>query len=62
MQSTGDVQTFEIISEEGVAAGTRRIVALTGEKARTHAIREAGKLGYSLLITDRPLKTLGECP
>jgi len=34
--NTSDVGAFEIISEEGVAAGIRRVVALTGEKARQH--------------------------
>jgi cysteinyl-tRNA synthetase len=29
-------------------------------KARTHAIQQANSLGYPLLITDRPLKTLGQ--
>jgi alanyl-tRNA synthetase len=33
LTNTGDVGTFEIVSEEGVSAGTRRIVALTGKKA-----------------------------
>lgn len=33
---TGLVGDFEIISEEGVSAGTRRIVALTGAKATEH--------------------------
>ena len=31
-------------------------------KARRHAISNAQSLGYPLLITDRPLKTLGNCP
>jgi alanyl-tRNA synthetase len=31
------VGAIEIIAEEGVSAGTRRIVALTGEKAKDHA-------------------------
>jgi alanyl-tRNA synthetase len=34
LDNTGDVEAFELISEEGVSAGTRRLVALTGEKAR----------------------------
>jgi alanyl-tRNA synthetase len=38
LDNTGDVQSFEIISEEGVAAGTRRIVALTGERARQYGV------------------------
>ncbi len=37
LERTGEVQAFEILSEEGISAGTRRIVALTGEKARKHA-------------------------
>ncbi len=39
---TDQVQAFEITSEEAVSAGTRRIVALTGERACQHAkqIRE----------------------
>jgi len=43
LASTAEVEDFEIISEESVAAGTRRIVALTGEGARKHAreVREA---------------------
>ncbi len=36
LTSTGEVGTFEILSEEGVSAGTRRIVALTGERAKQH--------------------------
>jgi alanyl-tRNA synthetase len=37
LSSTSEVEDFEIISEESVAAGTRRIVALTGGGARQHA-------------------------
>ncbi len=36
LNNTSEVESFEIIAEESVAAGTRRIVALTGEKARQH--------------------------
>ena len=36
LTSTGDVQSFEIVGEEGIAAGTRRVVALTGAKAQEH--------------------------
>ncbi len=37
LANTREVGAFEIVAEEAVAAGTRRIVALTGEKARQHA-------------------------
>ncbi|MEX1041351.1 MAG: alanine--tRNA ligase [Pirellulaceae bacterium] len=33
LNNTGEVGPFEVVSEEGVSAGVRRIVALTGEKA-----------------------------
>jgi alanyl-tRNA synthetase len=36
LTKTGDVEQFEILSEEGVSAGTRRITALTGTKAKQH--------------------------
>ncbi len=36
LTNTRDVETFEVLSEEGVSAGTRRIVALTGKKAAEH--------------------------
>jgi alanyl-tRNA synthetase len=36
LNNTGEVGEFEILSEEGVSAGTRRIVALTGAKARDY--------------------------
>jgi alanyl-tRNA synthetase len=34
--NTSQVERFEILSEEGVSAGTRRITALTGQKAKEH--------------------------
>jgi alanyl-tRNA synthetase len=36
LDNTRDVGPFEILAEEGVAAGVRRITALTGEKAKAH--------------------------
>jgi alanyl-tRNA synthetase len=36
LSNTGDIAAFEIVSEEGVSAGTRRIVALTGTRAKEH--------------------------
>jgi len=37
LDNTRQVGTLEIISEENVSAGVRRIVALTGDKAQQHA-------------------------
>jgi alanyl-tRNA synthetase len=39
LDRTSEVGPFEIVSEEAVSAGTRRIVALTGEKAQEYARR-----------------------
>ncbi len=36
LDNTAEVQAFEILSEEGVSAGTRRITALTGWRATEH--------------------------
>ena len=47
LDNTAEVGPFEIVSEESVSAGTRRIVALTGEKAEHYAQRVADTLGES---------------
>ena len=39
---TGDIALFKIVSEGGVAAGVRRIEALTGEAARQYLLEQAG--------------------
>ena len=39
---TGDLALFRIVSEQGVAAGVRRIEALTGEAARRYLLDQAG--------------------
>ncbi len=36
LENTQQIEAFEILSEESVSAGVRRITALTGEKARRH--------------------------
>ncbi len=38
LSNTGDVLQVEIISEEAVSAGTRRIIALTGERCQKHHV------------------------
>ena len=44
LDNTAAVGPFEIITEEGVAAGTRRIVALTGNQAEQHAEKTRDEL------------------
>jgi alanyl-tRNA synthetase len=50
LTNTGEVESFEILAEEGVSAGTRRITALTGAKAAEHmqktksAVEQSAKL------------------
>jgi alanyl-tRNA synthetase len=39
---TGDIALFKIVAETGVAAGVRRIEALTGEPARRYLLDQAG--------------------
>ncbi len=51
LDNTSDVDAFEIVTEEGVSAGIRRIVALTGDKAKRYGQRslEAVKLAADAL-------------
>ena len=36
LTNTSQVEQFEVIAEESVSAGTRRVVAYTGQRARAH--------------------------
>jgi len=65
LDHTGQVGPFEIVAEEAVAAGTRRIVALTGEKARENVAktqvaleRIADQLGVKPLDVPEAVKRL----
>jgi alanyl-tRNA synthetase len=50
--NTGEVGAFEIVAEEGVAAGTRRITALTGKKAQEHMSQTQAALSQIALALD----------
>lgn len=55
LSSTGQVGPFKIVREESVAAGTRRIVALTGLAALDHFRAEEETLGRAAaLLRTRP--------
>ena len=65
LDRTDQVVALEIISEEGVAAGVRRIVALTGDKAQQHSRQTrdaladaAGRLDVGLLETPEAIRQL----
>ena len=67
LDNTRDVGAFQVLSEEGVSAGTRRIVALTGDKARQHAqatqaaLEQAAKLlGVDLLDVPPAVRQLAQ--
>ncbi|NBT29073.1 MAG: alanine--tRNA ligase [Gammaproteobacteria bacterium] len=55
VRRTGDIGTFRVVAESGIAAGVRRLEALTGESARAFAVDESATLGRisSLLKTGR---------
>lgn len=50
LDNTGAVGAFEIIAEESVSAGTRRIVALTGERAEEHVQQIAAALDATATV------------
>ena len=52
LDNTGEVQAFEIVAEESVSAGTRRIVALTGERAQQHAEETVAALSETAKVLE----------
>ncbi|MDA1049760.1 MAG: alanine--tRNA ligase [Planctomycetota bacterium] len=67
LDNTSEVGPLEIITEEGVSAGTRRIIALTGEKAKQHAeqtrvtlTRAAELLSVTLTMVPEAIRGLAQ--
>jgi alanyl-tRNA synthetase len=52
LSNTSEVSAFEILSEEGVSAGTRRITALTGAKATEHIEKTKAALAQAAKLLD----------
>ena len=61
---TGDIALFKITSETGIAAGVRRIEALTGEAARQYLLAQAGiarslAQSFKVQVADVPARVEG---
>jgi alanyl-tRNA synthetase len=57
---TGDIGLFKVVSEGGIAAGVRRIVALTGEAALRHVQEEEAQLRRSAELLKASPKELAQ--
>ncbi len=60
VHSTGEIGLFKIVSETSIAAGMRRIEALSGEAALLHVQEEEGILQEILRMMNSPKKELVE--
>ena len=60
VQRNGDIGTFRILSETGVAAGVRRIEAVTGNAAVTHTIDEHNRLQHIAEQLKAPIDKVDE--
>jgi alanyl-tRNA synthetase len=50
VRRTGDIGLFKIVGESGVAAGVRRLEALTGEAARLHLLGQERRLAQAAAL------------
>ncbi|HVR20592.1 MAG TPA: alanine--tRNA ligase, partial [Polyangiaceae bacterium] len=59
-RATGDIGLFKIVSEQGVAAGVRRITAVTGEGALAYVRELEATLGKAARLVKTTPAALGE--
>ncbi len=60
LTQTGLVEAFELLAEESVSAGTRRVVAITGEKAKEFRQQTVQMVKRSAEILGVPNSRLSE--
>jgi alanyl-tRNA synthetase len=59
-RATGDIGLFKIVGEQGIAAGVRRISAVTGEGALAHLRDVEAELGKAALLVKATPATLSD--
>src|SRR5690348_10136018 len=59
VRRTGDIGLFKIVGEGAVAAGVRRVEALTGAAAEQHVVEEERVLGEAAALLKAPPAELG---
>ena len=59
VRNTGEIGFFKIVSESGIAAGVRRIVALSADEAEAHINRELDLLDSIASLFKNPKDLLG---